>query len=205
MNRSWNELAARVNAMTLRERFLLFAALMTILAAITNEVFVAPLAKLQRQHAAQIEKSSAAIEIQRSRMEHDLAQRRRGRVAELEAEIARVNDETQALEREIASLSAGASDLAALRATLTRVVRGFDKVALLRIATAEPATAPAPGVSATPFGLDITLGGGYLDLMDCLAAFESALPQARWGSIRFTAETTPPQLTVRIVAPRVGP
>jgi hypothetical protein len=38
--------------------------------------------------------------------------------------------------------------------------------------------------------------------MEYLAALEAALPQARWSALRLTAETVPPQLSVRIAAPR---
>lgn len=193
----------RVNAMTLRERFLLFAAVMAVLGALTDMLFIRPLTRLQTQRAEQIEKQSAAMDARRNRLELELAERRRARVAELQAELARVQGEIDAVEGEIARLSAGASNSEALRAVLTRVLRRSDKVTLLRVATAEGAAASAvPGAVSSSVGLDITLGGGYLDLMEHLGAVEAALPHARWSALRFTAETSPPQVTVRMVTPR---
>lgn len=199
MKRLWD----RVNALSLRERFLLFATLMGVLGALTDALFIRPLTRLQAQRAEQIEKQSATMDAQRSRLELELAERRRGRAAELQAETARVQAEVDAVEREIAAFSAGAGSGEALRAVLTRVLRRTDKVALLRVATAQGTAAPAAAGAASPaVGLDITLGGGYLDLMEYLGAVEAALPQARWSAVRFTAETSPPQVTVRMLTPR---
>lgn len=199
MKRLWD----RVNALSQRERFLLFAALMGVLGALTDALFIRPLTRLQAQRAEQIEKQSAAMDAQRNRLERELAEHRRARVAELQAETARVQAEVDAVEREIAELSAGAGSGEALRAVLTRVLGRTDKVALLRVATAQAAAAPASGAAASgAVGLDITLGGGYLDLMEHLGAVEAALPLARWSALRFTAETSPPQVTVRMITPR---
>ncbi len=206
MKARWERIMSRMNAMTLRERFLLFAVVVVVLGVLTNELFIAPLTRLQGQRAEQIDKSSAAMEVLRSRIEAELAERRRGRVAELGAEIGRVQDELDAVEREIAALSGASSDTAALKAVLTRVLGRTDKVALVRVTTSAPGSAqPAGAGAASGGGLDITLGGGYLDLMEYLASLEVALPQARWSALRFTAETAPAQVTVRIVTTRGGP
>lgn len=199
MKRLWD----RVNALSVRERFLLFAALMGVLGALTDVLFIRPLTRLQAQRAEQIDKQSAAMDAQRNRLELELAERRRSRVAELQADTARVQAEVDAVEREIAELSAGGGSGEALRAVLTRVLRRTDKVALLRVATAQAAAAPAAAAGASAaVGLDITLGGGYLDLMEHLGAVEAALPHARWSALRFTADTSPPQVTVRMITPR---
>lgn len=199
MKRLWD----RVNSLSLRERFLLFAALMGALGALTDVLFIRPLTRLQAQRAEQIEKQSAAMDAQRNRLELGLAERRRARVAELQAGTARVQAEVDAVEREIAELSGGAGSSEAMRAVLMRVPRRTDKVALLRVATPQAAAAPALAAAASPaVGLDITLGGGYLDLMEHLGAVEAALPHARWSALRFTAETSPPQVTVRMLTPR---
>lgn len=209
MKQWWQRLTSRVNAMSLRERFLLFAAVVLILAALTHELFIAPLTRLQRQRADQIEQSSAAMESQVSRIEAELAERRRARLAELNAELARLQSEVEAVDRETAALGAEAADASALRAVVSRTLRNAEKVSLIRVTTSEApvaaATPATPGVVSPRIGVDITLGGAYLDLMEYFAALEAALPQARWSALRFTAETAPQQATVRILAPRGQP
>jgi MSHA biogenesis protein MshJ len=199
MTANWEKLVARVNAMKRRERLLLFAAIVVLLGAVTNQLFISPLTRLQAQRAREIDSSSEAMEAQRVKLEQALAGSRRARMAELEGQIAAAQSEIEAADRGIASISASATDEAALRAVLTRSLQGTRKVALLRVSTAEAAAGSAP---ASGRGVDITLGGDYLDLMEYLAALEAALPQARWSALRLTAETTPVQVSVRIATPR---
>ena len=194
----WEKLVARVNAMKRRERLLLFATIVILLGAVTNQLFIAPLTRLQAQRAREIDTSSEAMEAQRVKLERSLAGSRRARMAELEGQIAAAQSEIEAADRAIASISASATDEAALSAVLTRSLAGTRKVALLRVSTAEAAA----GAPASGRGVDITLGGDYLDLMEYLAALEAALPQARWSALRLTAETTPVQVSVRIATPR---
>ncbi len=206
MNAQWARATARLNAMSVRERFMLFVAVVALLGALIDAVFITPLTRLQKQHAVQIDKRSASLEGERQRIELQLARSRQGRAEELGAEIARVQADIDTVEREIASLSASARDAVAMRATLTRTLGRTDKVSLLRVSSAAPGAAPAAGAaSAAAIGLDITLAGRYLDLMDQLAELEQALPQARWSALRFTAETIPPQATVRIATLNEGP
>lgn len=195
----WEKLVLRVNAMKRRERLLLFAAIVVLLGAVTNQLFIAPLTRLQAQRAREIDSNTEALEAQRMKLEQALAGSRRARVAELEGQIAAAQSEIEAADRAIASISASATDEAALRAVLTRSLQGTRKVALLRVSTAEAAAGSAPAAGR---GVDITLGGDYLDLMEYLAALEAALPQARWSALRLTAETTPAQVSVRIATPR---
>jgi MSHA biogenesis protein MshJ len=199
MTANWEKLVARVNAMKRRERLLLFAAIVVLLGAVTNQLFISPLTRLQAQRAREIDSSSEAMEAQRVKLEEALAGSRRARMAELEGQIAAAQSEIEAADRGIASISASATDEAALRAVLTRSLQGTRKVALLRVSTAEAAPGSTP---ASGRGVDITLGGDYLDLMEYLAALEAALPQARWSALRLTAETTPVQVSVRIATPR---
>lgn len=200
----WTRVAGRVNAMSLRERFLLFLCGVAILGAVTYLLFIAPLARLQEQRAKQFEMRSAGVEQQLGRIQVEILQRRRSRAAEIGSDIAGLQVEIDAVEREIAELSQSASAAVAVPAMLRRVLRRTDKVALLRVSSAD-AAAPAAGALGSGSGLDITLAGGYLDLMEYLATLEGALPLARWSALRFSGETVPPQVAVRVATPRAGP
>lgn len=203
----WTRLAARVNAFSLRERFLLFVVLVSLLGAATNLFFIAPLVSLQKARVAQIDRGSAASEEQLGRLQLDILARRQVVGAELAAKVASVQAEIDGIDREIAQLAQAGSEAVALPAMLKRVLRRSDKVALLRVSPAADAAAVPGTAMASPqgSGLDITLAGGYLDLMEYLASLEAALPLARWSALRVSAETAPPQAAVRIVTPRTAP
>lgn len=198
----WKRLTARVNALTLRERFLLFAGVVAVLGAITEVLFISPLREQQKTLVAQIDKKSSDMEIRADEINLELLKRGRDRATLLNADILRVQADLDAVEREIAALSASGGDAVAMSAMLARVLQRSEKVGLVRIVQvgADVArAAPAASAGITRGGLDITLSGGYLDLMEYLAALEKALPRARWGALRLNADAVPAQVTVRIV------
>ena len=207
MSAWWTRLSARVNAFSLRERFMLFVVLVSVLGVATNLLVIAPLISLQKARVAQIDLRSAATEEQLGRMQLEIFARRRVLAGELNAQVAALQSEIDGVDREIADLSLAASESVALPAMLKRVLRRSDKVALVRVSpAADAAAAPGVAMSAGPgSGLDITLAGGYLDLMEYLATLEAALPLARWSALRVSAETAPAQAAVRIVTPRIAP
>ena len=207
MSAWWTRLAARVNALSVRERFMLFIVLVSLLGAATQLFFIGPLISLQKARVAQIDLGSAATEAQLGRLRLDILARRRVLAGELSTQMAAVQKEIEGVDREIADLSHAASEAVALPAMLKRVLRRSEKVALVRVTPAADAAA-APGnamAAGQGSGLDITLAGGYLDLMEYLASLEAALPLARWSALRVSAETAPPQAAVRIVTPRTAP
>ena len=208
MKEQFARLTARVDAMTLRERFLIFICVLAVLGALTYLLFVMPLMQLQKQRTAQLDQGSAEMEGRLDQMQIGMLEGRRSRAAQLGTDIARVQGELEVIDREIAGLTDRTRDAAALPAMLKRVLRRTDKVALVRVmsASADAGTTAPPGTAGmSGNGLDITLAGGYLDLMEYLATLEAALPQARWSALRLTAETVPAQVAVRIVAPQVKP
>lgn len=208
MNAELKRAFARVDAMTMRERVLLFLCVLAVLGALTYVLSVMPLATAQRQRAAQIDQGSAQMEALRDQAQVGILEGRRSRAAQLNAEIASLQGEIDVLEGEVTALSDSAGKTASLPAMLKRVVKRTDKVALVRVvsSSSEGGAAQPPGVTGVAGnGLDITLAGRYLDLMEYLAALEAAMPQAHWSSLRLTAETAPVQVVVRMVAPQGGP
>lgn len=202
MKAQWTRLAARVNALTLRERFLLFACVIAVLGALTHVIFISPLLDQQKILVAQIDKKSSDMDRLRDETTLEMLKRSRDRAAELSAGILKVQREIDVVEREIAAASATGGDAVAMSAMLARVLRRADKVGLVRIVQVGGELGAAVPVAATGTargGLDITLSGGYLDLMEYLGALEKALPGARWGAFKLNAEAVPAQVTVRIV------
>ena len=197
----WGRLAARINAMTMRERFLLFACVIAVLGAITQAFFISPLNDQQKVLVAEIDKKSSDMDIRRNETNLEIFQRNRDQIMELNVNTLKVQSEIASVEREIAALSTNGIDAGAIPTMLKRVLRRSDKVTLVRVVqvgTDFSAVVPAGTQAASPGGLDITLAGSYLDLMDYLALLEKELPQARWGTLVLKADTMPVQVTVRI-------
>ena len=197
----WGRLAARINAMTMRERFLLFACVIAVLGGITQAFFISPLIDQQKVLVAEIDKKSSEMDIRRDETNLEIFKRNRDQIFELNANTLKVQSDLASVEREIAALSTNGVDASAISPILKRVLRRSDKVALVRVVqvgTEFSAAVPAGTQAANRSGLDITLAGSYLDLMDYLALLEKELPQARWGTLVLKADTMPVQVTVRI-------
>ena len=202
----WIRLATRVNALTLRERFLLFACVIAVLGTITELLFISPLVDQQKILVEQIDKTSSKMDEQRGNTNMEVLKRGRDHLSELNAGTLKVQADIDLIEREIAALSTTGADAVAISTMLRRVLRRSDKVTLVRlvqVGTELSAVAPVGAQAATHGGLDITLAGSYLDLMEYLTLLEKELPQARWGNFVLNAETIPVQVTVRILTTAV--
>ncbi len=203
MKKQWTRLLARLNIMTVRERLLLVTGVVALLSALTDFIFIEPLYKKQKLLAEQIDRESGVKAVQRERLQFELMKRGRENAAELNISLRNVQSDIDTVEKEISTLSGSNNDLLTQPAMLARVLKRTDKVSLVRVASAgaENSVAASPGAVGAPrAGLDITLAGSYLDLMDYLASLEKAIPQARWSGITLSTASTPPQVTVRIAA-----
>lgn len=193
-------LAARINALSVRERFLLFAATISVLGALTDALFITPLLTQQKALVAQIERKSSDMDLLRERVNAEVMSRSVARAAEIALSLADVQKEQNEVEAEIAALNAASGTTgAATSTTLGKVLRQTDKVSLVRVVQAADVVG-TPGSPAGRGALDITLAGNYLDLVDYLAALEKSMPNARWASVKMKADASPVQVTVRIVA-----
>ena len=201
MNLLWSRFAARINAMTMRERFLLFACVVAVLGLITEAFFISPLIDQQKVLVGQIDRKSNEMDILRDETNMEILKRRRDHVSELNAGTLKVQNDIASVEREIAALSTTGVDAGTISMMLRRVLRRSEKVTLVRVVqvgTELSAVVPAGTQAASRSGLDITLAGSYLDLMEYFVLLEKELPQARWGTLVLKADAMPVQVTVRI-------
>ncbi len=199
MMQLWNRLSARINALTMRERFLLFACVIAMLGGATNLLFISPLIDQQKILVAQIDRNSSQMDLQRDATNLEISKRRREQLKQLDAEALKLRNESDLIEKEIATLSAARANVPAVSTILRRVLHRSDKVTLVRVVqVGTELSALSAGQVSVRSGLEVTLTGNYLDLMRYLALLERELPQARWGSMLLKAEGASPQITLRI-------
>lgn len=206
---AWLQLSTRVDALTLRERFLLFACVTAVLGTLTYLLFIAPLGAQQKRLVEQIENRSAEMDRRIDEANAQISVQRRDRMSEINAAAVKAKSEIGVLEQEIADLSTGSVDAAAVSIILKRVLQRADRLALVRVLPVgnelpSASTTVARTASATVTGLDMTVAGNYLDLLQYLALLEKEMPQARWGNLVMKADTMPVQLTVRIFSASAG-
>ena len=194
----WTRLAARIDAMSLRERGFLFFALIVLALVLADTLWLAP---AQTQHK-QITQRVAAQSTELQRLQQELqnsggpsgpAQRVRDELAQARARLIEVNEE-------IAKLPQTQADETPLTKVLVHFLRRHEGLVLVRTATlVKDNRAQQPDSTAvTRQGLELTVAGPYHELARYVQTLERALPALRWGTMRLTSERQTSELTLQV-------
>jgi len=120
-------ISARINGLNVRERFLLFAVTVSILGGATDYFFITPLVNQQKALVAQLDQKSTDMDVLREKVNAEVLQRNLGRAAELAVGMRETKAELDAVDAEIASLSAAGADPLATSALVSRVLKRSDQ------------------------------------------------------------------------------
>lgn len=199
--------ALRINALTLRERAIMFISLAAALVAATDALVLSPRQAEQKALAQQLRQQSSDMDALRAQVAGpalaDTPQARLAReLLQLRTRQAEVNAEIQR------RAGSGASAMR-LPTLLERVLRRHDRLTLVRLATLAPTvTSNTPNTTTTPKpgalplqGVEIVLRGPYPDLVRYVAEAEQAMPGLRWGELHIsTRQDTPalPELVAKV-------
>jgi MSHA biogenesis protein MshJ len=204
-------LARRIDALSLRERVILFVSAVALLAGVADALVLSPQFALQKTMAQRMHRQNQELGTLRARVAQAAAPLQaddspRGRAL---AALQAVQEEQAALKRQLDGLAppataasgAAAPDLSQL---LTRVLRRHERLALLNLATVDDGArkagdtaagaAPASQVQA----LELKLQGAYADLLQYLIDIERALPGQRWSTWQLATGAGAPVLTLRL-------
>lgn len=205
------DVAARMDALSLRERGMVFGATIAVLAFAGNTVVLAPQDAKQAALRTQIEQqqaASAAIDaeitarVEGSRIDPDAQSRTR--LNTMQQEMGQLGSELLALEHGLVPPERmGPLVEGILRAN------GRLKLVSMRTLPAEPLTAPgavpaAPAAPATPapaaggdvpllyrHGVEVTVRGNYLDMVDYMSTLDAMPTRMFWGRAQLDVETYP--------------
>lgn len=205
-------LARRIDALSLRERVMLFVSAVALLAGVADALVLSPQFALQKSMAQRMHRQNQELGTLRQRVAQAAAplaedDSPRGRAL---AALHGVHEEQAALARQLDALApaAGAAGTAAqpeLPQLLTRVLRRHERLTLLQLATVDDGTrpaaaAPAPGGAPAPpaRALELKLQGAYADLLQYLLDIEAAMPGQRWSTWQLATGSGAPVLTLRL-------
>jgi MSHA biogenesis protein MshJ len=220
MKRRWLQFTARVEALQPRERIMAFGGAVVVLVFLANTLVFAPLgrkedalrATLQQQQAT-VDGIAADIEGKARAYANDPNEPLRKRLGELRADTARMSEDLRTMQKGLVP----AERIAPLLETILRANGRLKLVSLKTLpvttladgaAPAAPASAPgtapaggAPAASAPPVvkspdllyrhGVELTLRGSYLDMVDYMHALETLPTQLFWGKAQLDAEEYP--------------
>lgn len=226
---AWERQAKRIDALSLRERAILFLSIAAVLAALFDTLVLTPLSARAKQRSEA--ESLQAAEVAKLREQFVVASRNAGDTSgplrqQLEAaqtERTRLNAELRA-----ASSVSGGEGLSTVLQRLLSQQPGLvlEKLALLddapvvaprvSVAAAAASAASAPGdagqSAAMPGmswqGVSLQVQGGYGDIQRYLQALERELPGLRWGEMHLNApgaNETRPRLRAQLFLLKVQP
>ena len=217
MKRQWLQFVARVEALQPRERFMAFGAVVVVLVYLASAVVFGPLARKEaalrstlQQQVVTIDGINADIAAKARAYANDPNDALRKRLGDLRAETARTSEELRTMQKGLVP----ADRIAPLLETILRANGRLKLVSLKTLpattltdaaAPATPATAPAtsaPAAAGTPLvvkapdllyrhGVELTLRGSYLDMVDYMHALETLPTQLFWGKAQLDAEDYP--------------
>ena len=204
------DVAARMDALSLRERGMVFGAAIAVLAFAGHTFVLAPQDAKQAALRTQIEQQQAAIaaidgeitaRVEGSRIDPDA--QARTRLNTMQQEMGQLGSELLALEHGLVP----PERMGPLVESILRA-NGRLKLVSMRTLPAEPlaapgaTTAPAAAAGAAPVaggdvpllyrhGVEVTVRGNYLDMVDYMSTLDAMPTRMFWGRAQLDVETYP--------------
>ena len=204
------QLAARMDALSLRERGMVFGATVAVLAFAGHTFVLAPQDAKQAALRTQIDQQQAAIaaidgeitaRVEGSRIDPDAQSR--ARLNTMQQEMGQLGSQLLALEH-------GLVPPERMGPLVDGILRANGRLKLVSMRTlpaeplAVPGAAPAPATAAgaapavasdVPLlyrhGVEVTVRGNYLDMVDYMSALDAMPTRMFWGRARLDVETYP--------------
>lgn len=194
----WDKNAARMDALSLRERAFLFVSFIACCLALADVLWLAP-AQLAYQ---QVTRGAAAqnAELKRLRDELSTGQAPKDLQKSVRDQVQAETDRLEAVNQEIKALVPLAEGGPALEQVLVQFLRRQEGLTLVSVGTAKQ-DAPAAGTVATGIqkrGLELRVSGSYAELMRYVKTLENALPSLRWGAMHLKSDQQPPELSLLV-------
>lgn len=215
LKQKWERLAERIDAMSLRERAMIFLATALVVVLVVNTILIAPLSARQQAMSKQIVETQAktnALQAQIltlvSAQSVDPNAPLRARMAKLETDAAATGQALQVIQSGLVApqqMSVLLEDILhrnqnlRLVALQTLPMENLAKaLEVSPVKTAMPTVTP-PELAVFKHGVEITVEGTYPDLLNYLTTMESSPWRMFWGKALLNVDTYPKStLTLRL-------
>jgi MSHA biogenesis protein MshJ len=211
MKQRWLILAARIDAMSQRERMLSFAATAAVLVFIVHTAVLAPMLRKQDMLRSQVIQQQNNIAGINEQITQKLQEAGADPDAPVRARLAAVRDESGRLSDSLRAMQKGLVAPERVAPLLESILRANGRLKMVSVRTlpVEPlsaigakkegeAAAPAAASAKTAkrdllfrHGVELTVRGSYLDMVDYMTALESLPTQLFWGKAQLEVEEYP--------------
>lgn len=212
---TWERQARRIDALSLRERAILFGCILVVMIALMDSLVMTPLsARSQARSQAQAQQVE---ELKQLREQFVAASRETGEPADgLKAQLEAARAERTRLDDALRK-AGSVSEAEGLSLVLQRLLARQPGLVLERLKLLDDAPVAVPAAASAPAapafagmswqGVELQVQGGYQDLQRYLQALERELPGLRWGEMRLIAgdDGAPPRLQTQVFMLKVQP
>jgi len=199
MKQKWQLLLDRIDALSLRERVMLFASILVCVMALAELLWLSPIQKAHKQLLGQVALQST--ELHRLRDELRISHGETGPGKLMREELAQLKNRIDQVNQEIAQVPAGSLDETPLSKVLIHFLRRQEGLVLLKTATLPADPKSSPEVAMTGFkrqALELTVSGSYPELIRYVQTLERSLPALRWGTMKITSDKQPVVLSLQV-------
>lgn len=198
MKQRWQQLALRIDALSLRERAILFVVVLLCCLVLADTLWLSPAQVAHKQTL--LLHTNQTQELQRLRNEL------KSMAAPVDAnklirdEIEQGHQALDTINQEIRSVAPLAEGGPAIEPTLVQLLRRQEGLTLLGINTVPGPAGPAASAPNMPTrqAMEMRVSGSYANLTRYVSSLEAALPTLRWGVLQVKAAKPLPELTVEM-------
>lgn len=210
MKQYWQRLEARIDRLTLRERVISFAMAALVLVTLINMFLIDPQYVAQKKLSNSVKQDQATITALQAEIQSKITAQSIDKDAPAKARLKQLNTETTSLQTSMRDMQKGLVSPDRMVALLEGILNQNGKLKLVSLRTLpvsnmnDGQTEPAAG-SAVPakvdgtvrtqaiykHGVEITVRGKYLDMMDYLNKLESMPWQLFWGRAQLLTDEYP--------------
>ncbi|HYR06004.1 MAG TPA: type II secretion system protein GspM [Gallionella sp.] len=202
MKQYWQLVRNKIDGMSLRERTVIFLAVAFIVVALVNIVLLDPLLVRQKAISSRVVQQQEKIKELQAQMEGLLQAKRDDEHSPLRTRLAQLRRQLLEQDGYLQSRRDRLIEPDKMAGLLEQVLNKNDKLQLVELRTIPASTLvekqlssasglPAGQKQIFKHGMQITVRGGYLDMLRYLAALEKMPVQMLWGEISLSVDKYP--------------
>lgn len=203
MKQTWQKIAGRIDALTLRERVVIFLAAALMLVTIMNVLVLAPLNEEQQRIVKRVQDEQSQITRIRTEIQQKINEQTSDPDLALRGRLQTLQQQKADLQQSVAGIQKGLVSPDKIPALLESILAsntGLHLVSLKKLPVTNLAETPGTAngdasVSSTVglyrHGVELSVQGGYLDMLNYLDALERLPSQLLWGDVVFSVDEYP--------------